>query len=132
MRKIFSILITFSLCCASYSSPTYDSVKQIATAMAKHNVYEQTTLVGFAATSSSQNERLNELIKIATDKQLYALAKHENAVVRLYALRAIIFRKLLVSPELRKQFYTDKSKVVILNGCIADNSSVDIISKMII
>ena len=131
MKNLVATIFYLSCCCISYSAPAYDSVKEIAAAIAKHNVYES-AIVGFAATPSTQSERLSKLIKIATDKDLYALTKHRNAVVRLYALRAIVSKRLAVSADLRNQFFNDKSKVVTLQGCIGDNSSVDAVSKMIL
>jgi len=131
MRRIFIIIISFSLYCTSYSSPNYDLVKEIATEIAKHNIYES-AIIGFAATQSTQNMRLNQLVMIASDNQLYSLAKHSNAVVRLYALMAIVTRNLAISPELKDQFYKDRSIVVTLQGCVINKSSVDVISKMIL
>lgn len=131
MRKLIVAVFCVASGLISISAPLYESVKEIAAAIAKHNVYES-AIVGFAGTPSTQNERLGKLIKVATDKELYALTKHENAVVRLYALNAILFRKLSVSPELKDQFLADNSKVVTLTGCIANNSSVAVISKSIL
>lgn len=131
MKNLIVTIFCVSSCFISYSVPAYESVKEIAAAIAKHNVYES-AIIGFAATPSTQNERLAKLIKIASDKELFALTKNENAVVRLYALRAIVSRKLSVSLELKNQFYADNAKVVTVQGCIADNSSVAIISKMIL
>ncbi len=128
MRYLFVFIIYLSLCGSSYFSPFTDPVKEIATEIARRNTYES-AIVGFAATPSMQNERLNKIIKIATDKQLYSLSKHENAVVRLYALKAILLRKINITDELRHQFYNDKSKVITLNGCIGDYSTVEIISR---
>lgn len=130
MKHLFAVLLSITFCCTAFSHPAFDSVNQIATEMAKQKVYES-TIVGFAATPSVQNVRLNKLIQIASDKELYALAKHKNAVVRLYALRAIISKKLMVSPELKADYLNDKSVVVTLNGCIGNKSSVNVISKMI-
>ncbi len=130
MRKLFVVLIFICLHCAASSSPTYDLVTDIAADIAKHNIYESAT-VGFAATPSTQNMRLNQLIMIANDNQLFSLTKHNNAVVRLYALRAIIARKLILSTELKDQFNNDRSIVATLQGCMGNKSSVAVISKMI-
>lgn len=128
MKYFFVAVISLTLSGAGYSSPFIDPVKEIATDIAKQNTYES-AIVGFAATPSTQNERLDKLIKIASVNQLYELCKHENAVVRLYALKAILFRKLIVTDELRHQFYNDNSKVITLQGCIGNYSTVEIISR---
>ncbi|HEV8081075.1 MAG TPA: hypothetical protein VGP43_10195 [Chitinophagaceae bacterium] len=131
MRKLFIILFSLCLFGTVYPSPPYDLVKEIAAEIAKHNIYES-ELVGFAGTPSTQTMRLNQLIMIANDNQLFLLTKHTNAVVRLYALRAIVNRKLIVSEELKDQFNKDKSVVVTLTGCMGSKSSVDGISKIIL
>lgn len=130
MRKLFVFIIVICLHCGASSSPVNDLVTNIAADIAKHNIYESAT-VGFAATPSTQNMRLNQLIRIANDNQLISLTKHKNAVVRLYALRAIIARKLILSTELKDQFNNDSSIVATLQGCLGNKSSVAIISNMI-
>lgn len=131
MKKLFAVIISLSLTGVSYTTSKYDLVNDIVTDIAKHNIYESAT-IGFAATPSTQHMRLNQLLMLAADNQLIGLTKHNNAVVRLYALHAIIKRKLPVSSELRDQFYKDFSLVVTLQGCIGNKTTVSVIGRTIL
>jgi len=113
------------------ASPFYDLVKTITADIANHNVYESAT-IGFAAVESTQHMRLNQLLMIANDEQLMVLTNHNNAVVRLYALRAIVSRKLPITEELRNKFHRDNTLVSTLQGCIANNLTVGLLSKTIL
>ncbi len=131
MKNFIIVTLFLVIYSGAKSSPFYDLVKTITTDIANHNVYESAT-VGFAAVPSTQHMRLNQLLMIANDNQLIALTKHNNAVVRLYALRAIVTRKLPVADELRDQFFMDNTLVSTLQGCIGNKLTVGLISKTIL
>ncbi len=136
MKALFLLALSFTLHCVGFSKPesiysNNDSVKIIADQIANHNIYESAT-IGFAATASTQYKRFNKLLQIATNEELFLLVQHENGVVRLYALRAIIIKKLKIPFAIREHFLNDKTKVTTLTGCIGNNSTVGLVSKAIL
>lgn len=126
MRKLLSLL----LICTFFSSFTYAQGLQIAglpavvNGIAAHNVYESET-VGIANAKSMQFVRYQQLVTIATEEQLLALAaENANAVVRLYAYQALVERKIKIPKSLHQKFKADETKVNALEGCIANQYTV--------
>ncbi len=107
-----------------------DPVKKIAKEIAKANVYEYPVNAGVAGTVSQQNIRYEELLKTATNDDLIRLAtKHKNAVVRLYAYRAIVQRLKEIPKDILEQFNNDTSIVITLRGNVSGKTSVNKIAE---
>ncbi len=65
------------------------SLDLIVLHMADHNIYES-AIIGFAGQKSNQHKRFEQMTTLASEEQLLDLAAHHNnAVVRLYAFRAL-------------------------------------------
>lgn len=93
MKKyIFSILFCFAnvgfmVSANSIKSTSTDPIKKIVREIAKSDVYE----LSDSLSPSQQNMRYKELLNNATVEALTELTmKNKNAVVRLYAFRALV------------------------------------------
>ena len=105
------------------------TIKEIA----HFNVYETTCNVGYAGGASSQYQRFNLLISLATTQQLIMLAtNHKNPVVRLYAYQSLKKRNIDIPASLADKFKSDQDEVVSLQGCLAENSKVNLLTNEII
>lgn len=94
------------------------------------NVYEASPVIGYAQQPSQQQQRLQLLVAHATDDVLIDLAtNHTNAVVRLYAFQALRLKKVEVPQTLSKKFGADNTKVVVVNGCVFNESTVSEVLK---
>ncbi len=100
-----------------------DSIAAIVKKLSKHNIFESAT-VGFAGVSSEQYKLYEKLSNTASQNELIDLAtSNKNAVVRLYAVRALIKRNG-ITPDIGKQFKNDESMVSTLYGCVGGKAMV--------
>ncbi|MDQ2720038.1 MAG: hypothetical protein M3Z26_09820 [Bacteroidota bacterium] len=106
-----------------------DPVRKIAKEIAKSNVYEYPAASGISVAVGEQNIHYDELLKIATTEDLSKLAKHKNAVVRLYAYRAIVQKSKEIPKDIFEQFSNDTSIVNTLRGNISGTTSVNKIAE---
>ena len=105
-----------------------NTIKEIA----NFNIYETTCTVGFAGDSSSQYQRFNLLATLATTQQLMMLAtKHKNPVVRLYSYQALKKRNVEIPSSLLEKFKSDQNEVISLQGCLAENTTVNKLTNQI-
>ncbi len=103
-----------------------DPIKKMVKEIAKSNVYEYPVSAGFPGTTSEQNIRYEELLKAADNNDLIKLATtHKNAVVRLYAYRAIVQKMKEIPKDILDQFNKDTSEVNTLRNGIADKTTVN-------
>ena len=93
--------------------------------MAAFNVYETTCTVGYSNSSSSQYERFKFLTQVNNEDLILLANSHENPVVRLYAFQALKKRKIEIPQVLIEKFKNDASGVISLQGCIAENTTVN-------
>lgn len=115
----------FLLCFLFFTGITYAQLAKFAalpvvvSEMAAHDIYESET-VGIAAIKSKQFARYQQLVTIATEEQLLALAdQHASAVVRLYAYQALRERSITIPTAMQQKFKEDETSVQTLDGCIA-------------
>jgi hypothetical protein len=110
-----------------------DSLNLIIAEMDSSNTYEMSYTVGFAGRVSQQYLRMQKIAEMASAQELNNLAaSHQNAVVRLYALRAIKFIKYPVPEIIVQRFLNDHSKVTVLNGCFGGSKKVSTLAKDIL
>ena len=132
MRALPGIMLLLAVSFTNFSkaqNPTA-SIEMVLFEMTQHNVYESASL-GFAATVSAQYKRYLQVKKMATSKQLIHLAtNHHNAVVRLYALKALKENKNEIPGLVEQQFSNDSSSVHIFIGCIKDVKKVSAVSAL--
>ena len=96
------------------------SLELILFEMTQHNIYESSSL-GIAGIASAQYKRYLQMKKLTTSKLLlHYAANHHNAVVRLYALKALKEENTEISASVKQQFNDDSSSVHIFIGCIND------------
>ena len=106
-----------------------NAIKEIA----HFNVYETTCNVGYAGSASSQYQRFNLLTSLATTQQLIMLAtKHKNPVVILYSFQALKKRNIDIPASLSDKFKSDRDEVISLQGCLAENTRVNLLTNKII
>lgn len=110
-----------------------NSIDSIVAEIDSSNVYELTYTVGYTGTISKQYLRLQKLSEMASEKELTDLAlNYKSPVVRLYALRALKQKQILVTENVIAAFSNDKSRVNTLSGCYGGISSVAALSKVIL
>ena len=100
--------------------------------MAAFNIYETTCTVGFSNSTSSQYQRFILLTSLATTADLIILAMtHKNPVVRLYSFQALKKRNAEIPSTLTAKFKTDLNEVISLQGCLAENTRVNLLTNNI-
>ena len=98
--------------------------------MAAFNIYETTCTVGFSNSASSQYQRFILLTSLATTADLIILAMtHKNPVVRLYSFQALKKRNAEIPSTLTAKFKTDLDEVISLQGCLAENTTVNLLTN---
>ena len=98
--------------------------------MATFNIYETTCTVGFTNSTSSQYQRFILLTSLATTADLIILATtHKNPVVRLYSFQALKKRNAEIPSTLLTKFKTDLNEVISLQGCLAENTTVNLLTN---
>ena len=106
-----------------------NTIKEIA----DFNVYETTCIVGYAGGASSQYQRYSLLTSLATTPELLILAsQHKNPVVRLYSFQALKKRDIEIPASLYDKFTGDQDEVISLQGCLAENTRVNLLTNEII
>ena len=108
------------------------SLELVLFEMTQHNVYESSSL-GIAGIASAQYKRYLQMKKLTTSKLLlHYAANHHNAVVRLYALKALKEENTEIPASVKQQFNNDSSSVHIFIGCIKDVKKVSAVSALYI
>ena len=126
----YCLLLLFVVAGVSYSKAQNPSasIELVLFEMTMHNVYESSSL-GIAGAPSSQYKRFVQMKKLASSKQLLHFAtNHHNAVVRLYALKALKETNINIPASINQQFKNDSTSVHIFIGCIQDIKKVSTIS----
>lgn len=131
---LFCFLNSFNLASLkkneTFKTADSDPVKKIVREIAKSNVYEISASVGYSGTPSKQNIRYLELVKSASIDQLTQLAtKNKNAVVRLYAFKALVNKLKDVPQQIIDQFRNDKTVIIVLKGDIPNKTQLNIIAE---
>ena len=109
-----------------------NSLSKTIKEIAHYNVYETTCNVGYAGGASSQYQRFNLLTSLATTQQLIMLAtNHKNPVVRLYAFQALKKKNIDIPASLADKFKSDQDEVISLQGCLAENTRVNLLTNEI-
>lgn len=116
----------------SKAQTTSAPVEMVLFEMAQHNIYES-SYVGFSAAPSQQFKRFLQMKELATTGQLQQYASsHHNAVVRLYAFKALKEMKREIPASLAQQFKNDSSTVSIFIGCIKNIQKVSSVAAIYI
>ncbi len=122
----------FTCFCKSDASQIFaaDPIKKIAREIAKANVYEFAAAPTADRKSTDQNNRYEVLLKTAGDADLIELAtKNKNAIVRLYAYRAIVQKFKEVPKNILDQFANDQTMVSTMRGAIEEKMTVSKIAE---
>jgi hypothetical protein len=107
-----------------------DPVKKIVKAIAKSNVYDLSATNNIAPPNSPQNLRYEKLLNIASVEKLTELAtKNKNAVVRLYAYKALINKIKDIPKGMVDQFNNDTTIINTINGNTAGQVPLNSIAK---
>ena len=93
--------------------------------MAAFNIYETTCTVGYSNSYSTQYERYKFLTQVNSEDLILLASTHKNPVVRLYAFQAIKKRNIEIPQALIEKFKNDASEVISLQGCLAENTTVN-------
>lgn len=96
-------------------------IKKVVREMARSNVYEIINMDASAQTNSAQSGRYQQLLKTATTQQLINLAKeNKNAIVRLYAFRALVNNLKEVPVEIVEKFRNDATLIEVKHGDVIE------------
>lgn len=106
-----------------------DPVKKIVKAIAKSNVYDLSATNNSAQANSPQNLRYEKLLNTATTEKLTELAKNKNAVMRLYAYKALINKIKNIPKEMVDQFNNDTTVINTINGNTAGQAPLNSIAR---
>jgi hypothetical protein len=107
-----------------------DPVKKIVKAIAKSNVYDLSATNNSAHSNSPQNLRYEKLLNTATTEKLTELAtKNKNAVVRLYAYKALINKIKNIPKEMVDLFNNDTTVINTINGNTASQAPLNSIAR---
>ena len=101
----------------SYKPIDGNPLKKIVKEIAKYNFYDATRAKDNNQVVSKQETNYQELLNTATPEQLTELATNsKNAVVRLYAFRALMEKVKSTSENVYNQFTNDKTLIKVING----------------
>lgn len=129
MRSFFLPLIFSILVLSGHSqNQSDDHLKTVIQEMAVHDLYETSRTVGFAGTVSKQYQRFQQLMTLPTE-HLTELARHRNAVVRLYAFQALKKKNADIPSILFDRLMNDRTLITTLNGCISDKKMVSELAR---
>ena len=132
--KIHLLFLFLATCFNSFAQKeNTNTIPNAVKEMAAFNIYETTCTVGYAGAASSQYQRFNLLTSLATTQQLIMLAtNHKNPVVRLYSFQALKKKNIDIPASLADKFKSDQDEVISLQGCLAENSKVNLLTNKII
>lgn len=103
-------------------------VKKIVKRIAKENIYVVTPINSKIVSSQEQN--YVDLLKIASIEELTQLAAEDkNAIVRLYAFRALMESIKDVPKDIFKQFLNDTTPVKVIEGTRTDTKPLNSIAN---
>ncbi|MDP4284258.1 MAG: hypothetical protein Q8891_07525 [Bacteroidota bacterium] len=121
-----TIALTLPHAIAFPRSTASNPVKKIVREIAKSNIYKFTPSADNSDTRSVWDRRYEELRKSASVEELTQLAtKHKNAVVRLYAFRALVTRLKNIPGAIIDQIRNDSTVVSTLQNNKAGQSPVN-------
>lgn len=124
IRTFFIAILSIAFAATSYGQDENSTVKNVVQQIAAHNCYESSH-IGVVGAKSKQYTRFEQLVSIASEPELTELATLDtNAVVRLYALQALHYKRITVAKDLQKRFAEDQTKVRTHSGCIGNTLSV--------
>lgn len=105
-------------------------LKKIIKKIAKANIYDATPVVSNHKVISEQEINYQELLNTASPEELIDLATNDkNAVVRLYAFRAIMEKVKSAPQNLYLQFANDDTTIKVINGTITSKKPISTISN---
>lgn len=126
----YCLIHTYSLKKETLFSPTINEtpVKKIVKKIAKANVFVVTPLN--SSNISEQELNYQELLKAASIEELTQLAAQDkNAVVRLYAFRALMESVKDAPPYIFAQFMNDTTSIVVIDGKRSETKPLNTISN---
>jgi len=129
--KTFSVVLFLGMDFNSFAqNENTDTLTNAVKEIADFNIYETTCTVGYSNIVSSQYQRFILLTSLATTEDLIILATtHKNPVVRLYSFQALKKRNAEIPSTLIAKFKTDLNEVISLQGCLAENTTVNLLTN---
>lgn len=113
-----------------YTSSSDTPLKKIVRRIAKANVYVVTTLNTNDKTVADQELNYRELLTTASPEELSDLAEGDkNAVVRLYAFKALMETIKDAPKNIFVQFMNDTTPVKVINGRTSEMKPLNSISN---
>lgn len=148
MRKIFSVasFLLASIACyhaaegfsfkknyrtfTIYTSVNDTPLKKIVRRIAKANVYVVTSLNSNNKAVSDQELNYQNLLKVASPEELSDLAASDkNAIVRLYAFKALMETVKDAPKNIFVQFMNDATLIKVINGSRSEMKPLNSISN---
>ena len=113
-----------------YTSVNDTPLKKIVRRIAKANVYVVTSLNGSEKAVSDQELNYQNLLKVASPEELSDLAASDkNAIVRLYAFKALMETVKDAPKNIFEQFMNDATPVKVINGSRSEMKPLNSISN---
>ena len=148
MRKIFSIasFLLTSIACyhaaeafsfkknyhtfTTYTSVNDTPLRKIVRRIAKANAYVVTSLNNNNKAVSDQELNYRDLLKVASPEELSDLAASDkNAIVRLYAFKALMETEKDAPKNIFEQFMNDATLIKVINGSRSEMKPLNSISN---
>ena len=144
MKKYCLLLLIICCCHATIASPHNiagnefsfyklkdgSPLKKIVKRIAKANLYDATPTTENNNVVSKQETNYKDLLNTATPEQLTGLAtNNKNAVVRLYAFRALMEKVKSTSDDVYNQFTNDNTIIKVINGTTTEKKPMNSISN---
>lgn len=133
MRKIAILFILVFLSAqgmaATESEQDTSSLKHLLRDIARENVYQASPLAGPSQKTAHQYFRYEKLKSAAAFDLLQIAHSHSNAVVRLYAFRALTNKMDDIPGELALQFKQDNTLVLYQRGHRTEKLPVNVIAN---
>lgn len=113
-----------------FKATNENPLKKIIKRIARANVYDATPVAGNHKVVSEQENNYQDLLNTATPEQLTELATDDkNAVVRLYAFRALMEKVKKAPANVYEQFMNDTTPIKVINGNSSEMKSLNSISN---
>lgn len=144
MKKYCLLILIVSCCHIAIASPNTvtgnkvfsakpankNPLKEIVKKIAKANVYDVTPVASNHKIVSEQENNYRDLLNTATPEQLTELATdNKNAVVRLYAFRALMEKVKTAPVNVYNQFKNDTTTIKVINGKTIERKPLNTISN---
>ena len=114
----------------NHKTTNENPLKKIVRKIAKANVFDATPVANKGKVISEQEINYRDLLNTASPEQLIDLAtNYKNAVVRLYAFRALMEKVKSAPNNLYQKFKNDNTSIKVINGKFSERKPLSAVSN---